>query len=213
MVNMDTESLHNKLSRLGCLYSLNRNINDLDSQIGSLDKSSLWKPYNPRKENNRFGISLTSLDGGASGEINLDSIFEYNKENGTNYNELSFRVKTTFFENNEALKNLIHPWENYLGRSHVIKLNTGGFFPWHRDSYGLVADSFRLISFLPSSQYSMVVLLDGEILKYQPGQLYFMDTAKEHCLFSFCDNQYVIVFNVETNKETVRSVFSQLEAR
>ena len=42
-----------------------------------------WKPYNVRKPNNRWGLSITSLDGGLSGIPDLDSLYEYNKKNGT----------------------------------------------------------------------------------------------------------------------------------
>jgi len=43
-----------------------------------------WKPYNVRKPNNRWGLSITSLDGELSGIPDLDSLYEYNKNNGTN---------------------------------------------------------------------------------------------------------------------------------
>ena len=39
-----------------------------------------WKPYNVRKPNNRWGLSITSLDGGLSGIPDLDSVYEYNKK-------------------------------------------------------------------------------------------------------------------------------------
>ncbi|MBX3032387.1 MAG: hypothetical protein KF865_00555 [Bdellovibrionaceae bacterium] len=37
-----------------------------------------WKPYNPRKNIARQGLSLTSLDGGLGGIPDLDSLMEYN---------------------------------------------------------------------------------------------------------------------------------------
>ena len=43
-----------------------------------------WKPYNLRKSHQRWGLSITSLDGGLSGIPDLDSLYEYNKKNGTN---------------------------------------------------------------------------------------------------------------------------------
>jgi hypothetical protein len=36
-----------------------------------------WHRYNPRKEINRYGLSVTSLDGQLGG-IDLDSLYEYN---------------------------------------------------------------------------------------------------------------------------------------
>ena len=43
-----------------------------------------WKPYNTRKPNNRWGLSVTSLDGGLSGIPDLDSLSEYNKKYNNN---------------------------------------------------------------------------------------------------------------------------------
>ena len=40
-----------------------------------------WKPYNLRNSNNRWGLSVTSLDGGLSGIPDLDSLLQYNKIN------------------------------------------------------------------------------------------------------------------------------------
>ena len=42
-----------------------------------------WVKYNPRKDINRWGLSITSLDGGITGVPDLDSLYEYNKENKT----------------------------------------------------------------------------------------------------------------------------------
>ena len=43
-----------------------------------------WQKYNPRKDVNRWGLSVTSSDGTFNG-IDLDSLYEYNKENKTSY--------------------------------------------------------------------------------------------------------------------------------
>src|SRR6056300_469298 len=91
-----------------------------------------WVKYNPRKDVNRWGLSLTSLDGGLSGIPDLDSIYEYNKENNTNYGERDFVVKTPAYYYN-SLQTLIDPIEQHIFRSHIIRLDPGGFFPAHRD--------------------------------------------------------------------------------
>ena len=49
-----------------------------------------WTQYNPRKKINRYGLSVTSSDGTRNG-IDLDSIYEHNRENGTRYDEDSFK--------------------------------------------------------------------------------------------------------------------------
>ena len=39
-----------------------------------LDNHTGWKPYNPRKNINRYGLSVTSLDGGYSGIPDLGKL-------------------------------------------------------------------------------------------------------------------------------------------
>tara|TARA_B100001057_G_C22729505_1_gene903164 strand:+ start:556 stop:834 length:279 start_codon:yes stop_codon:yes gene_type:complete len=41
-----------------------------------------WKRYNPNKPNNRWGLSITSLDGGLSGIPDLTSLKTYEEETG-----------------------------------------------------------------------------------------------------------------------------------
>ena len=52
-----------------------------------------WAKYNPRKDVNRWGLSVTSSDGTLNG-IDLDSLYEYNKEHGTDYGEKDFNKAT-----------------------------------------------------------------------------------------------------------------------
>ena len=49
------------------------NAEQLVSWAGTFD----WVKYNPRKDVNRWGLSITSLDGGLSGVPDLDSLYEY----------------------------------------------------------------------------------------------------------------------------------------
>ena len=41
-----------------------------------------WKRYNPKKPNNRWGLSITSIDGGLSGIPDLTSLLDYELETG-----------------------------------------------------------------------------------------------------------------------------------
>ena len=108
-----------------------------------------WKQYNPRKSHiPRFGLSLTSLDGGLSGEPDLGSIVEYNHEHSTTFGEESFTTETRVLKTSPALRKPLEPFLPYLGRSHLICLNEGGHFPFHRDSQIFGASTFRLISLL-----------------------------------------------------------------
>src|SRR5210317_309022 len=66
-----------------------------------------WVKYNPRKDVNRWGLSVTSLDGGLSGVPDLDSLLEYNKENGTSYTEKDFDKPTAVL--NDQISSLLAP--------------------------------------------------------------------------------------------------------
>ena len=58
-----------------------------------------WKTYNSLKpDNKRYGLSVTSLDGGLSGVPDLESLLEYNNKNGTSYTNADI--------NNEKAKQL-----------------------------------------------------------------------------------------------------------
>ena len=62
-----------------------------------------WSTYNPRKENNRLGLSITSSDGSFNG-IDLDSLYQYNEENNTRYKETSFKDKTEVYYKSSQIK-------------------------------------------------------------------------------------------------------------
>src|SRR5210317_771029 len=75
-----------------------------------------WVKYNPRKDVNRWGLSVTSLDGGLTGIPDLDSLYEYNKENGTTYSERDFNVPTPVLNN--QIQEILSPWQGHYYRTH-----------------------------------------------------------------------------------------------
>ena len=91
-----------------------------------------WKQYNPRKSIDRQGLSITSLDGGLSGIPDLDSLFLYNQKYNTNITEKEINIKTDVANKVSAIHPILDIFKT-LGRSHFIRLNSGGFFPPHRD--------------------------------------------------------------------------------
>ena len=95
-------------------------------------KEFSFAKYNPRKDIPRYGLSITSLDGSLNG-VDLDSIKEYNKENNTNYDELSFSTFTDVYHSSPEIQKIVEPFKNYIGRSHILNLPAGGYFPPHRD--------------------------------------------------------------------------------
>ena len=174
-----------------------------------------WVKYNPRKDINRWGLSVTSLDGGLSGRPDLDSLYEYNKENGTGYNEKDFNVPTPVL--NDQIKNLLEPWKDNYYRTHFLKFGPGGFFPPHRDwnYHSGRADSFRLIMPLRNVNppYFNFVLED-KMLHWEVGRLYFVDTLKMHYLFnSGFNDSYWLIVNVDLNPDTVNTTLARFNQK
>jgi|TARA_B100001094_G_scaffold93431_2_gene89297 hypothetical protein len=173
-----------------------------------------WQKYNPRKDVNRWGLSVTSSDGTFNG-IDLDSLYEYNKENKTSYNEKDFNVATPVL--NKQIHDILKPWDKDYYRTHFLKFGPGGFFPPHRDwnYHSGKADSFRLIMPLRNVNppYFNFVLED-KTLHWEPGRLYFVDTLKMHYLFnsSFNDSYWLIV-NVDLNPDTIQSTLERMNQK
>jgi hypothetical protein len=109
-----------------------------------------WKPYNLNKPNNRWGLSITSLDGLLSGIPDLDSLYEYNKIHNTKITNQDINQYTQVYDKSTELQKIIEPWKPWLGRCHYLKLNSGGFFPEHYDINKLdySYDEIRLIGFV-----------------------------------------------------------------
>ena len=89
---------YNNLLSFGDVLSLNYLGNT--SKILKEIKEFEWKQYNPRHTINRYGLSVTSLDGKLNG-IDLDSMYQYNRIHNTKYNELSFKTPTEVYHKSE----------------------------------------------------------------------------------------------------------------
>ena len=86
--------LYTALSEYGDVFELRRELWNPDKFVQWTEDNFEYVRYNPRKNVPRYGLSITSLDGGVSGVPDLDSLYEYNKEHGTTYREYSFTVPT-----------------------------------------------------------------------------------------------------------------------
>lgn len=173
-----------------------------------------WVQYNPRKQINRYGLSITSLNGEVDGIPDLDSLREYNQENNTNYNEKDFKTRTPVAEYPE-LKDILDQFGDSVFRTHILRLDPGGFFPPHRDHKEPFIDSFRLIVPL---QYTNApyfnFIIDGKITNWDSGFVYFADTTKEHYLFNGGGHpSYWIILNIENNAKNVKKVLNNLWVR
>lgn len=201
-----------RLSLFGKVVGLDMFVEDSSEFIKDTEINYQYVKYNPRKPIERYGLSITSLDGGLSGRPDLDSLLEYNKENNTSYTEGDFRVPTPIYYD-DRLKNVIKPFEGLLTRTHILKLNPGGFFPAHRDSY-YDLKYFRIIVPLSNVNPPLVYFILDDIVinsNMEEGRAYFVDTVKAHTIFNCSfDPSYWLVLNVDCVKEAVDIVVKNL---
>jgi hypothetical protein len=195
--------LYSILTRFGDYYPLriNHPVNDI---IDNLENNFEWVQYNPTKNINRYGLSITSLDGGISGRPDLDSLYEYYSRTKIVHKESDFNVKTVVYN---YFKEWLDPIEEFLGRTHVIKLNMGGFFPPHRDNKNSNIDSFRLFLPLNYTTHSNFFLLENSRMEFENGKMYFIDTAKMHTLFNTGEEPfYFVVVNIDLTQDSVEKI-------
>lgn len=183
--------------------------------ISILNKHPGWKYYQPHKPGyNRYGLSVTSLDGGFSGEPDLYSLREYYKMTGKSYNEIDFKRRTNIVEFLPELNPLLDFFEPNLGRTHFLRLDRGGFFPPHRDN-GAIVDSptFRIL--VPIHNFGindMKWIQEEKILRLELGHTYFINTTRLHSIFSFVDNCTMLVLNVVQDQHILSKMVKKVVA-
>ena len=174
----------------------------------------VYLKYNPRKNIERYGLSITSLDGSLNG-IDLDSIKEYNKENNTEYDELSFNKFTEVYNVSSEIQKIVEPFKNHIGRSHILHLAEGGYFPPHRDLPVYVEQQNSLRVLIPlkgCNPPDMYFMYEDKPLHFEHGRAYFLNTNKSHNLFAFKDS-YMIVLNIKTSEEVYQILGDNFQAR
>lgn len=172
-----------------------------------------WKQYNTYKHGyNRYGLSLTSLDGGYSGIPDLESLSEYYKDTGKLYYDKDFTTRTPLSYEIPEVSELCDFFGDSLCRSHFLRLDKGGFFPPHRDhDWHLPNDVFRIIvPFYNFYASHMSWIFDGKVIELREGVAYFMNTTKAHSLFSYVDNCTMLVLNVKADHDVMVNMIQKM---
>lgn len=207
-MDIDKILLYGILSRFGSVYELKiqGNVEKFMEEIKEFESN--WVQYNPRKKINRYGLSITSLDGKLSGIPDLDSLKEYTLETGIKIIETDIITKTPVFN---ASKIWLNDISDHICRTHLIRLGPGGYFPMHRDNNRIEIDSFRLlVPLINCNPPKMFFILDKTPLNFNHGTMYFIDTCLEHTVFnaSFSDSIFMVI-NVKLTKESVELILSK----
>jgi len=211
-MNRNFLHLYQNLTAYGNVYPLKHKMEDTHKLVNWTEDNFEYVRYNPRTKNERYGLSVTSLDGGVSGVPDLDSLPQFNKENNTNYHETDFCKFTPVYEN-KKIQTILEPIKDSIFRTHILKFKPGGFFPPHRDTTRDVFDTFRLLIPLKNTvPPAFNFIVDGVLQYWTQGVVYFVDTAKMHYVFN-CSNSsssYMLVINTKLTEETVNYVTSNL---
>lgn len=207
------ETLTDLITNFGDVIELSLPQWDLNRTRTILEKHNGWAQYNSRKPNiNRKGLSVTSLDGGFGGVPDLDSLREYNKINNTNFVEEEFKNRTNIVNFIPELNKMLDLFPDH-GRCHFLRLDSGGFFPPHRDNgiAGSLPRTFRIIVPINNfNKYQMSWLHDGVPLYLEEGRTYFINTTKIHSLFSFVDNCSCFVMNILVSDRSIQTILKHL---
>lgn len=194
------------LNSLGEVVPLNLEFDSKRVQQELMTFEGKWVPYNPLKPGfGRWGLSLTSLDGGMSGIPDLTSLKEYNEKNGTSFGEDEFRTETPALKacgELQAVLSRVAP----LGRTHMLRLGRGGFFPPHRDTALLQPECFRLFASLNYTANSYSLVLNDRQRFLEPGVFHFLNTSLAHSLVSFNDFSDFVIVNLPLTVETVEKI-------
>lgn len=205
---MENSILYSTLTRFGDYYPLNLKCSQAKEKIKEIENTYKWVQYNPRKKIDRWGLSITSLDGGLSGRPDLDSLYEHYKKTGEIYDETDFTTPTVLYD---YFKNILDPFKTFLGRTHIIKLEPGGYFPPHRDNKNSNVHSFRLFVPLNYNHVEHFFMLENKKMEFENEKVYFIDTALLHTVFNTSNDPfYFIVVNIILSTDSVNKTLSYL---
>ena len=161
-----------------------------------------WKKYNPKKPNNRYGLSVTSIDGGLHGIPDLTSLRDWEIQTGELIHNHDLNVPTDVYKNCPTLQAILEPWKPWLGRCHFLRMDRGSFFPEHfdinKEDYSY--DEVRFIGFVKCNEYDFKWIYDDRVIKGNQGTLWYFNGNKRHSVFSFKDGIILLVMCLKFDK-------------
>ena len=197
--------MYNDLLTYGDFIQLSNSCNS--KELLEEIKEFEWKQYNPRKNINRYGLSITSNDGSLNGE-DLDSLYEYSKEKGRICDEDEFTTLTDVYYKSKQIQKLVDPFKPWLCRTHFLNFRKGGYFPPHRDMRRIdEQDSFRiLVPIRDCNPPALYFMYEDKPLHFNMGSAYFVNTNKMHSIFSYSNKSCMLVMNIESNNESIKKI-------
>ena len=185
---------------------------DLGKYMQEIDQfKNDWVEYLPRTDrpNNRKALTLTNLPGNTHKDV--PSLAQASLKARRRLSELEFNQPTDVYHACTSL----HPFLNTfqpLGRTFIVRSDTGGYFVPHRDHPTMPRDVFRLIVFLNNCgplEYDW--LMDDRKLQIEHGRVYYLNTRMTHRTISWVDNSQHLILNIPFTTENVSKVIANLQ--
>ena len=162
-----------------------------------------WKKYNPTKINNRWGLSVTSIDGGLHGVPDLASLRDWELQTGEVVHNHDLNVPTPVWGECPTLIKLLEPWKPWLGRCHFLRMDRGSFFPEHfdinKEDYSY--DEVRFVGFVKCNEYDFKWIYDDKIFAGESGSFWYFNASKRHSVFSTENGMMLLVVCMNFDEE------------
>lgn len=206
--------LWNGLVNLGGITKLGFRFNcyNVLSQLSQFDNN--WVLYNKIKDtnNNRWGLPLTSKTGDVDDNEHLNSFMYVMKNKNLMLSESDYTTPTQVYHALPEIANIINVFTPDIGRVHLLRIDRGGFWPPHRDFQSTSPEYFRLLAFFGNcSTVDFKAIFNEQLINFEQGVVYFVNTQLEHSVFSFTDGVYCLVLTVKLTERTSKLIFSNLE--
>ena len=185
------------------------NQNEYQKNVKIFKENDWFRPFQPKRgiTNDRESVLLYGLEGDQPTTVTGLSHIE--AKLGYMPSEIEFKYPTNAYKEFSC----IHPVFEYfdMGRSFFIRLNAGGFYPWHRDHFYLQRKTFRLIAFLGNNNDHLHWTINDAPFNALPNTVYYIDTRKAHRLNASQHKCDMVVMNVKKDWLNVNRMLSHLK--
>ena len=198
-----------QLQALGVFEPLNFLVDYGKFKKEILPYADKWVPYLRREgiSNDREGLLLMGLEGDSPSDSL--SMPEARKRAGRKLSETEFSTPTQLYKDLTCLHPLLDFFQP-LGRTMLVKVNAGGWFPPHKDWPMLTRDTFRIVIFIGSKVDNETYEweMEGKRWPIKQNRAYYIDTRKTHRTHSWTDGSIHCVVNVPKTWENVIKLMS-----
>lgn len=169
-----------------------------------------WVDYLPRTDrvNNRKSLVLTNLPNKTHQDN--PSLAQAAYSAGRPISETEFNQPTIVYDACKSLHPLLETFSP-LGRTFIVRCDTGGYFVPHRDHPSMPRDVFRIVVFLNNcSPLEYDWLMDDRKMNIELGRAYYVNTRLTHRTISWTDDSQHLIMNIPFTTDNVSKIIANL---